>query len=93
MTTSSKPRRFILLPARGVQARLAAQPWVQSVEVLDRNGATHLQVGVNDQQLATAQLLPLVMAGGANVVEFGQKKADLEEVLLSMVEGDRVHGR
>jgi hypothetical protein len=32
-------------------------------------------------------------AGGANVVEFGQKKADLEEVFLSMVEGDRVHGR
>jgi len=76
-----------------VQARLAAQPWVQSVEVLDRNGATHLQVGVNDQQLAAAQLLLLVMAGGANVAEFGQKRADLEEVFVSIVEGDRVHGR
>jgi ABC-2 type transport system ATP-binding protein len=81
-----------LLVAKGdvgtVQARVASQTWVSSIQTTPINGRTHWQITVNDEAAAEAQLLPLVQAGGeVTVLEFGRKRADLEEIFLSLTKG------
>ena len=68
--------------------RVVGQPWVSSVEVLSRNGATEWRVDVTDERAAEAQLLRLVLADGrASVVSFGRRQQNLEQVFVAMVEG------
>jgi ABC-2 type transport system ATP-binding protein len=76
------------------RARIAAQPWVSAVSVGARNGTTQLDVTVSDEASADAQLLAVVTAErGVSVAAFGRKKHNLEEVFLSLVEGEHVNGR
>jgi ABC-2 type transport system ATP-binding protein len=78
----------------GARARLTAQQWVGSVAVLERNGTTKLQVNVTDEAAADTHLLESVTAGGGVTVSaFGREKADLEQVFLKLVEGDKTDGR
>jgi ABC-2 type transport system ATP-binding protein len=68
--------------------QVASQPWVASVQVSRKNGRERWQVSVTDEAAARSELLRLVLSEpSTNVIEFGQKKYELEEVFLSIVEG------
>jgi ABC-2 type transport system ATP-binding protein len=70
-----------------VEARLRSQPWVTGIEMLSKNGKVSWQIRVSDPDLAEAQLVPLVLAGGGvTVCEFGRKAQNLEEVFMNIVE-------
>jgi ABC-2 type transport system ATP-binding protein len=74
----------------GTQARIARQAWVSSINAQsDSQGLTRWDVTVTDETAAENQLLALIMdGGGVTVIEFGRKKYDLEEVFMSIVEGN-----
>jgi ABC-2 type transport system ATP-binding protein len=79
--------------AAKAQARLAAVPWISSIQATPVNEQTHWQVTVSDDATAEVQLLPLVLTGGEVIVlEYGRKKADLEEIFLGLTEGGH-HGK
>jgi ABC-2 type transport system ATP-binding protein len=72
--------------ARAAQARLEQQEWVISVHATADGGLTRWEVSVADDDLAGAQLLPLVLEdGGLRVVEFGSKKRRLEDLFVELV--------
>ncbi|HET6444461.1 MAG TPA: ABC transporter ATP-binding protein [candidate division Zixibacteria bacterium] len=72
-----------------VQRELAEEVWVSSVSADTVGNMTTLQVGVTDEEAAKANLLRLVMADEQLVViSYGQRTYELEEVFLSIVEGD-----
>jgi hypothetical protein len=69
-----------------VQSRVEAQPWVQSLSALLKDGLTHWQVSVNDVEQAEDQMLRLILGDRhLRVKSFGRKSYNLEEVFLSMV--------
>jgi ABC-2 type transport system ATP-binding protein len=72
--------------ASSVQARLQSQPWVTGIEVMSKNGKVSWQIRVSDPDMAEAQLVPLALAGGVTVSEFGRNHQNLENVFLSIVE-------
>lgn len=68
------------------QARVEAQPWVQSLSAHLKDGLTQWQVNVNDNEKAEDQMLRLILEDrGLRVKSFGRKTYNLEEVFLSMV--------
>jgi ABC-2 type transport system ATP-binding protein len=77
------------------RARLAAQPWVTSVEAAPAEGGDEARwtVAVAEAEPAEADLLRLVLDDRqVRVRAFGPRRLDLEDVFLSLVEGDN-HGR
>jgi ABC-2 type transport system ATP-binding protein len=75
------------------RARLAAQPWVKAIDTSAENGQAHWHVSVTDPDTAEDQLLRLVLDDrSVRVAAFGQRRYDLEEVFLNLVEGNG-HGR
>jgi ABC-2 type transport system ATP-binding protein len=73
------------------QARVAAQPWVTALTVQPNGGPgeAHWHVGVTAAEPAEAGLLRLVLEDPqVRVGAFGPRRFDLEEVFLSLVEGD-----
>ena len=71
------------------QQRVAAQPWVSNLKAAPDNTHTDWQVTVTDEAAAEGQLLRLVLSDAqVNVLEFGRKKYELEEVFLGLVEGN-----
>jgi ABC-2 type transport system ATP-binding protein len=69
--------------------RVAAQPWVAALQATISDSHSEWQVSVTDEAAAEDQLLRLVLANSQlRVTEFGRKKYELEEVFLSMVEGN-----
>jgi ABC-2 type transport system ATP-binding protein len=74
-------------------SRVAQQPWVSDLKVLSKNGRTRWQVVVKDGDAAKVQLLRMVVCDqGLNVLSFGQKKYELEEIFIRIVEGG-AHGQ
>ena len=70
--------------------RLASLPWVTAIQVKPVNNHVTWQVTVADEAVAEAQLLSLVQSkGDVTVLEFGRKKLDLEEIFLTLTEGDQ----
>jgi len=79
--------------SEAARSQLAAQPWVKSLTVEERDGHVAWQVGVSDADQAENQLLRLVLSDPSTcVTEFGRRKHDLEEVFLHIVEGGQ-HGQ
>jgi ABC-2 type transport system ATP-binding protein len=73
---------------RPARARLEALPWVVAVSEAAHNGYVTWEISVTDNQAAESQLLRCVLdGGGLNVVAFGRKKRELEEIFISIVEG------
>jgi ABC-2 type transport system ATP-binding protein len=69
--------------------RVAALPWVANIEATPDNTHTDWQVTVTDEAAAEEQLLRVVLSDAqVNVLEFGRKKYELEEVFLGLVEGN-----
>jgi ABC-2 type transport system ATP-binding protein len=70
------------------QQIVSQQPWVAAVSNTAENGKSTLQITVNDEPKAEAQLLRLVLADEQTAVtEFGRKKFNLEEIFMQMVDG------
>ena len=65
----------------GSKAILRAQAWVDRVTE-DGDG---LVVSVTDAEVASAQLLPLVVAAGVRLVSFERARPSLEDVFLRLV--------
>jgi ABC-2 type transport system ATP-binding protein len=72
--------------ATRVQSRVEGQPWVRSLSAILKDGLTHWQVSVNDDEQAEDQMLRLILEDqGLRVKSFGRKTYNLEEVFLTMV--------
>jgi ABC-2 type transport system ATP-binding protein len=70
------------------QQTLTQQTWVTAVSATPNHKDTTLQITVNDEPAAEAELLRLVLANEqTTVTEFGRKKYNLEEIFLQMVDG------
>ncbi len=70
------------------QERVSSQSWVAGLRVSHSNGRALWSVSVTDEAAAQNTLLRLVLADGhANVLEFGRKAYELEEIFLELVEG------
>jgi ABC-2 type transport system ATP-binding protein len=68
------------------QARVEAQPWVHSLSAMLKDGLTHWQISVSDDEQAEDQILRLILDDRSlRVKSFGRKTYNLEEVFLSMV--------
>jgi hypothetical protein len=68
------------------QARVASQPWVQSLSTTVVDGLTSWQVSVTDDAAAEDLLLRLVLEDrSVQVKHFGRKTYNLEEVFLDLV--------
>jgi ABC-2 type transport system ATP-binding protein len=74
--------------AAGVRTKLVQFPWVSAVNVTSQNGRTAMLVNVTDESVAEDSLLEEIISGGTKVVEFGRKKMELEDVFMSVVEGN-----
>jgi ABC-2 type transport system ATP-binding protein len=72
--------------AARAQSRVEAQPWVHSIGAILKDGLTHWQVTVHDDEAAEDQLLLLILEDRAlRVKNFGRKTYNLEEVFLNLV--------
>lgn len=75
--------------ARQAKARITDQAWVSGMEVTSANGQVSWQVTVTDDEAAKAQLLRLLLADDRlAVTKFGRKTYNLEEIFMSIVEGE-----
>jgi ABC-2 type transport system ATP-binding protein len=71
------------------QERVRSQAWVTDIEEVTGDGETNWQVAVTDEAAAKEQLLRLVMSDEQiTVTRFGQKRYELEEIFMNIVEGD-----
>ncbi|MFX0123095.1 MAG: ABC transporter ATP-binding protein [Candidatus Hodarchaeota archaeon] len=67
---------------------ISGETWITDINVLEKNGYTTWQVGVNDSTLAEQQLLRLLLKDEQlRVIEFQQKSFELEDIFLKLVEG------
>lgn len=83
---------FLVLDNTSIDAEnlVASQPWVSDLSVSQKGDGYIWQVTVTESEMAEAELLRLILTDRSiNVIEFGQKKFDLEEVFLSITEGVR----
>jgi ABC-2 type transport system ATP-binding protein len=83
-----------------VIARLQQISWIKGVSAelglpdLEHGHTTNLKVQVTDPQLAAAELLRLVLADDSIVVtQFARSSYDLEDVFVSLVEGENSNAK
>ncbi len=68
--------------------RVASLPWVAAIQSRPVNNHFNWEVTVTDDAIAEAQLLKQVMAGDeVNVLEYGRRKVDLEDIFLTLTDG------
>jgi ABC-2 type transport system ATP-binding protein len=69
--------------------RLEAKPWVTSITERTERNRTLWVVDVNDDSVARKQLLRTLLADdGVDVLDFGLKQYELEEIFMKIVEDD-----
>jgi ABC-2 type transport system ATP-binding protein len=69
--------------------RVIRQEWVADIHTSLMNGRIAWRVHVTDEQAAKSELLRLILSDEkVTVIEFGRKQYELEEVFLSIVEGE-----
>jgi ABC-2 type transport system ATP-binding protein len=75
---------------RQTQSRVEAQSWVSGITTsITDDQQTRWLVSVTDEDAAESELLRLVLVDEQlKVMDWGRKKYELEEIFLSMVEGD-----
>ncbi len=76
--------------ARQTQSRVESQSWVSGINTsITEDGYARWLVSVTDEDAAESELLRLVLVDEQlKVMDWGRKKYELEEIFLSMVEGD-----
>jgi ABC-2 type transport system ATP-binding protein len=68
---------------------LSSQDWVSSITERKEKGRTHWVVSVSDQSKAKKHLLRTVLKDdGVDIVDFGLKQYELEEIFMRLVEED-----
>jgi len=69
--------------------RISSLPWVINIQSKPVNNHISWAVSVSDEEVAEAQLLKQVLSGDeVTVLEFGRRKVDLEDIFLTLTEGD-----
>ena len=72
---------------QNVHSRLSQQSWVTGMTEKKIKNRTHWVVSVSDDTIARKQLLRTVLADDAvDVIDFGLKQYELEEIFMRMVE-------
>jgi ABC-2 type transport system ATP-binding protein len=72
-----------------IQARLAQQPWVTTIETQLVNQAIRWEIGVSDPLQAETTLLRLVLQDPQiTVLEFSRKRYELETIFMDLVTGE-----
>ncbi len=67
--------------------KLSAEPWISSIAERKERNRTHWVVDVNDDSVARKRLLRTVLADdGVDVLDFGLKQYELEEIFMKLVE-------
>ncbi|MBN1667514.1 MAG: ABC transporter ATP-binding protein, partial [Anaerolineales bacterium] len=91
LNSNSKPIFNIALRGEfeSARQRVSSLPWVTAIQASRVNSHVNWQVTVSDEAVAETQLLPYVLSGGdVTVLEYGHKKIDLEDIFLSLIEGE-----
>jgi ABC-2 type transport system ATP-binding protein len=92
LNSYSKPIYTIGLRGDIESARqhLVSLPWVVAIQSKPVNNHINWEVTVSDEKMADAQLLRQVLSSNqVDVVEYGHRKFDLEDIFLSLTEGDQ----
>jgi ABC-2 type transport system ATP-binding protein len=92
LTGSEGPIYHIVMEGdvRPAQTHLESLPWVAGIKVIPSEAQTTWQVSVTDEAAAKSELLQVLICDEhVSVLEFGQKKYELEDVFLSIVEGGK----
>ena len=92
LLTSQEVLRYSILikgDAQKTRSHLLNMPWVQEVNIAHQNGKSALNIAVRDEESAENHLLREVLAIENNkVLEFIPIKKNLEQVFLTLVEGE-----
>ena len=73
---------------RPAVASLRTQPWVTDIREVPGVESLTLTVRVSDEDVARDRLLRLVLGHeDVQVVEFGRRRSELEDVFINVVEG------
>lgn len=72
--------------AQSTFAKVNEQPWVAGIESKQDGETTLWSVSVTDEDAAKEQLLGLLVSNGLQVLSFGRKEQNLEDVFISIIE-------
>lgn len=92
LNSNSKPVYTFALKGNTENARLRilSLPWVVAIQGKPVNNHISWEVTVSDEAAAETQLLQEVqLDGGVTILEYGRRKVDLEDIFLSLTEGDQ----
>jgi len=92
LNTNSAPVFTVGIRGETEKARLrmANLPWITCIQTKPVNNHISWEVTVSDEAIAEEQLLPQVLAGKeVTVLEYGRRKVDLEDIFLTLTEGDQ----
>jgi ABC-2 type transport system ATP-binding protein len=71
------------------RSELMKKSWVSGIVAHSKNGLTSWQVNVSNEDIANEKLLRTILRNEKiKVLDYGQKKLELEDVFLDLVEGD-----
>ncbi len=71
-----------------IQERLQPQPWIANILLTMKNGNSHYEISVSDEEQAKAHLLRLVLEDPAvTVTGFTRKTYELEDIFMQVVAG------
>lgn len=71
----------------GLELELKQQSWISGVNITHKNGTMDWSIAVSDNKLAEQNLLRLILGNtGVNVISYGQKQYDLEDIFMNLVE-------
>ena len=70
-----------------LKLQLKQQPWINEINITHKNGQIDWDITVKDNELAEQQLLRLILQNEqVNVVNYGQKQYDLENIFINLIE-------
>ena len=68
-----------------LRSRLSAQSWISNVIVEQEASISEWQISVTDDGAAEDNLLGMVQAKGNKVLDYGEKKVELEDIFIKLV--------
>jgi ABC-2 type transport system ATP-binding protein len=66
--------------------RLANESWISGLSFDDSTNITNWEIRVSDQEKAEENLLSLMSDKGIKIIDYGQKKVELEDIFMNLVE-------
>jgi ABC-2 type transport system ATP-binding protein len=68
-----------------LRSRLSAQSWISNIIAEQVADISEWQISVTDDGAAEDNLLGMVQAKGNKVLEYGEKKVELEDIFIKLV--------